>query len=118
MSVFTSHIRPGSPPVMVREGFSLWAALFGWVWLLFQRAWVPAALALLAGVLAGRLTMATQNPAPGIALFLLQGVFGRDLVRWGLARRGFAEGPPVVAGSAQVALVRLLSERADLLPQA
>jgi hypothetical protein len=113
--VFTSHLKPGHPPALVREGFSLGAALFGWLWLLVQRAWIPALLALAASLIAGRLTAALASPAPAIGLFLLQGLFGRDLVRWGLARRGYVEGPPVVAGTRDGALVRLLTERPDLL---
>jgi hypothetical protein len=101
--------------VLVREGFSIWAALFGWIWLLVNRAWIPAVLAFAVSVLVGRLTMQWQSPAPGLGLFVLQGLFGRDLLRWGLARRGFAEGPPVVADTQDGALARLLTERDDVL---
>ncbi len=38
-----------------------------------------------------------------------------DLLRWGLSRRGFAEGPPVVADTQDGALTRLLTERNDVL---
>ena len=113
--VFTSHLKPGQTPVLVREGFSFWAALFGWLWLLVNRAWIAAALVFAASVLVGRLTTSLQSPGPAIGRFVLQGMFGRDLLRWGLARRGFVEGPPVVAGNRDGALVRLLAERPDVL---
>jgi hypothetical protein len=115
VTVFTSHIKPGKTPVLVREGFSLWAAVFGWIWLLFNRAWIAAALALAVSVLVTRASLQWQSPAAELGLFALQGLFGRDLVRWGLARRGYAEGPPVVADTPDGALTRLLTERADVL---
>ncbi len=115
MTVFTSHLKPATTPVLVREGFSLWAAVFGWVWLLFNRAWIPAALVFAASLVVGRLSMVLHSPAPEMGMFVLQGVFGRDLLRWGLSRRGFAEGPPVVADTPDGALARLLTERDDVL---
>jgi hypothetical protein len=100
---------------MVLEGFSWAAAFFGWLWLLFHRAWVPAALLFAVGLLLLRFSGTFNAPAPALALFLLQGMFGRDLVRWSLAMRGYQPGPPVVAANQDGALARLLTERADLL---
>ena len=42
------------------------------------------------------------------------GVFGRDLVRWSLARRGFDEAHVIAARDADTALARLLARRPDL----
>ncbi len=109
-------MKPGRPPVMVREGFSWSAAVFGWLWLLFHRAWVPAGLMFAAGLLVLRLGASLQNVAPSLALFLLQGVFGRDLWRWSLHLSGYRQGPPVAAVDEDGALARLLIERADLRP--
>lgn len=114
MKVFTSHLKPGEAPVMVLEGFSWGAAFFGWVWLLFHRAWVPAALMFAVSLLLLRASGALNSAAPGLALFVLQGMFGRDLVRWSLAMRGYQPGPPVVAANQDGALARLLTERAEL----
>ncbi len=99
---------------MVLEGFSWGAAFFGWVWLLFHRAWVPAALMFAVSLLLLRASGALNSAAPGLALFVLQGMFGRDLVRWSLAMRGYQPGPPVVAANQDGALARLLTERAEL----
>lgn len=115
MTVYTSHVKPGAVPVMVQEGFSWWAALFGWVWLLVHRAWIPAILVFAASLVTGRVAVLLESPFVGLGLFVLQGMFGRDLWRWGLARRGYVEGPPVVAGNSDDALARLLSERGDVL---
>jgi hypothetical protein len=115
VTTYTSHLKPNVTPLVVREGFSWWAALFGWLWLLVNAAWIPAILLFAASVAVGRLVTALQSPAPVLGLMLLQGLFGRDLLRWGLARRGFVPGPVVEAASQDSALVRLLTERADLL---
>ena len=118
MIVFTSHVAPpaksGQLPVLVREGFSWGAAIFGWIWLLFQGAWGPALLVLAAALLAGKLGMVTHSIAPGLAVFLVQGVFGRDLVRWWLTLRGWRPAGPVAAPSHDAALLRLLDERPEL----
>ena len=115
MMIFTSHLKPGHQPVMVREGFSWAAAIFGWLWLLYHRAWVPAALVFAASLLLARLGQIVSPLALGLALFLLQGLFGRDLWRWSLALGGYQSGPPVLASNQDAALARLLTERADLL---
>ena len=70
--------------MLVREGFSWAALILGPVWLLANRAWIPAALTLAAEVAAARTWPLGLAVAVGI------GLFGRDLVRWSLARRGFA----------------------------
>lgn len=38
MRFWTSHVRPGTPPVLLSEGFSLGALLFGPLWLIARRA--------------------------------------------------------------------------------
>ena len=118
MIVFTSHLAPpeqrGRLPVLVREGFSWGAALFGWLWLLVQGAWGPALLLFAAGVAAAKLGVMLHSVAPAVAVFLVQGVFGRDLVRWWLGLRGWRPAGPVAASSHDAALLRLLAEHPDL----
>ena len=112
MKIFTAHIREaGDPPVLVREGFSWGALIFGGFWLLAQRAWIPGILAL-CGAVALRFL-----PYAGVLEFGLAwalGVFGRDLVRWSLALRGFTEAHVIAAGDSDTALARLLARRPDL----
>ena len=114
MIVYTSHVKPNVLPVLVREGFSWGAAIFGWIWLLFEGAWVPALLVLAAAIGALKLSGMVHSPAPLVALFLVQGVFGRDLVRWWLGLRGYRNAGPLAAASREAALLRLLSERPEL----
>jgi hypothetical protein len=118
MKIYTSHTKPGDDPVLVREGFSWAAFLFGPLYLAAHRAWVPAALNLAAIILLQAICTAISSPAPMLGLAILQGLFARDLWRWGLARRGFAPGPVVAATNQDQAFARLLGARPDLLPRA
>jgi hypothetical protein len=103
MIIFTSHVK-----------FSWGAAIFGWIWFLAQGAWVPGLLILAGDVTATWAAGATGSIAPLAAIFLGQGVFGRDLVRWSLGLRGYVPGLPVAATTHDGALLRLLSERPAL----
>lgn len=115
MRVFTSHLRADRMPLLVREGFSWGAFLFGFLYLAANRAWIPAVLNLAALLLAVALGRATGSGAPLLGLALLQGFLGRDLVRWGLSRRGFSPGPVVAGADHDLALAKLLGERTDLV---
>jgi len=112
--VFSSHVKPGAVPVLVQDGFSWGAALFGCLWLAWQGAWIPAGLVLLADVAAQLVQNAWYGAAVGVTLLLLQGIYGHDLVRWSLRLRGYDDGPVVAAASADAALLRLLAECPDL----
>jgi hypothetical protein len=114
MIIFTSHVKPQRLPVLVREGFSWSAAVFGWLWLLVQGAWVPALLLLACVLAVSRLMVATHSMLPLIGLVLIQGVFGRDMLRWWLGLRGYRQDTPVAALTHDAALLRLLNERPDL----
>jgi len=118
MKIFTSHLRNREAPVLVREGFSWGAFFFGPLYLAVHRAWVAAALDLAAIVLTPLLCARLGEGAPLVGLVLMQGIFGRDLVRWGLAQRGFAGGPVVAAPDHDQAFARLLGARPDLIPPA
>ena len=114
MKVFSSHLREGATPVLVREGFSGAALVFGWLYLVWHRAWIAAVLNLAAALLAGWLVRLTGSLAPFFGLLVLQGLFGHDLWRWGLERRGFVPGPILAAIDEDTAMARLFAERADL----
>jgi hypothetical protein len=115
MRVFTVHARMGEKPrtYLVREGFSVWAFLFGPLWLLARRLW----LALLGYLLVGAAISALPDPWEGwavLALQLLLGFHARDLERWTLGRRGFVSGGVVVGNDEDDALLRLIRARPEL----
>ncbi len=116
MKIWTAHTRPDSPPILVKEGFSWGAFLFGPIWLLAQRAWIAAVLDFCAG-LALAFVPGRAGPLLMLALAWLVGLFGRDLVRASLERRGFATVHVVAASDEDGALARLLARRPDLIPE-
>lgn len=117
MRIWTAHVRPDTAPVLVREGFSWAALLFGPLWLLLHRAWLAALLAMAAGILVGF----APGPWGGLleaAVAVGLGLFGRDLWRWSLDRRGFLLVDLLAAPDEDTAMARLLERRPDLMQAA
>lgn len=107
MRVYTVHIRPGSwlpddGAVLVKEGFSWPAFLFGPVWALARGLWLVAAALLAAGAALGAALELSGADSPARAAIVvgfqvLVGFTAMDFQRWSLARRGFAEAQVVAA---------------------
>jgi hypothetical protein len=114
MKFWTAHLRRGDPPVLVREGFSWGALIFGVFWLLAHRAWIPAALVFAANLLIGSLTAGPVAWILMAALALWLGLSGNDLRRWSLQRRGFQVFQVLAARNQTEALARLLDRRPEL----
>ncbi len=114
MRIYTAHTHPTRAPVLVREGFSWGAAIFGPLWLFFHRAWLAAVLVLCAEVLLGLIPLPPLRFGLELALAWLLGLFGQDLRRWSLARQGFLLAHVVAGADADAALARLLDRRPDL----
>ena len=114
MKFWTGHIRAGAPPVLVREGFSWGAFLFGPLWLAAHRAWIPAALVLAADILIVTLAKGPPQPVLLLAVAVWLGLTGQDLRRWSLLLRSFALSQIVAARDETEALGRLLDRRPDL----
>jgi hypothetical protein len=120
MRRYTVHAPPAEAetpraPVLVREGFCLWAFVFGFLWFLWKRLWWEALGFLVVSV---ALVMLLPAPAEGpalIALHLLAGFEGRDRLRAKLARRGLGEQGVVVAPTLDLAWFRLGQQRPDLI---
>lgn len=102
-------------PVLIPEGFSWAALLFGPFWLLAHRLWLEAALLLGVVLLAGLLLpMALALPALAVIQILL-GLHAQDLRRGALVRQGRPAITLVAEHNADRALARLLDARPDLL---
>ena len=113
MKSFSAHTRAGAPPVLVKEGFSWGALVFGPFWLFWQRAWIAGVLALCAWIAASLVS----PPFSGVLLLGLSwllGASGADLVRWSLERRGFLTAHVIAATTEDAAFARLLAARPDL----
>jgi hypothetical protein len=111
---WTGHTRPGTPPILVREGFAWGALLFGPLWLAAHRAWIPAALVLAAGILILALAPGATATALMLALALWLGLSGQDLRRWSMRQRGFTLFEIVAARDEADAFARLLERRPGL----
>ncbi len=116
MRFFTTHLREGRPPVLVREGFSGAAFWFGAFWLAASGAWIAAGITMAAALLVFVLAQATGAGVLLLAFATLQGLLCPDFLRWNLAKRGYQPGPVVAARDPDLALQRLLDHRPDLLP--
>lgn len=109
MRSWTIHLPPPGiqreAAVLVPEGFSFWAFLFGPLWLFRHRCWLAGVIALAA------FALATQAPAPfdvaaPFALALLLGFHGHDLRRWTLERREMPASHLVLGRDEDSALMR------------
>ena len=114
MKIWTAHEKPNAEPVLVREGFSSGALLFGPIWLAIHRAWLPAA-----AVVVLTIAMLLIGPPASVILVLglaaLLGFSGRDLLRWSINRRGYLESAVVTGRDEDEARFRLLAARPDLV---
>src|SRR5882757_8011305 len=103
MSVYTVHEPPkretgiSADPerfVFVRDGFYVWAMVFGPVWLLWRRLWLALLLYVAAwicveGILWALKAGAGAHAAIAAAFALLLGMEASSLWRWTLNRRGW-----------------------------
>lgn len=115
MKIWTAHEKSHAPPILLREGFSFGALIFGPFWLAARHAWIPAGVTLL---LTALIPVVSRPPA-SVVLFLgfalLLGFSGRDLVRWSIGRRGYLESNIVYGRNEEDARCRLLDARPDLV---
>lgn len=117
MRSYTVHLRLGEAPVLVPEAFSWGAAVFGPFWLFARGAPLAGVLVLAADF--GLLVV--PGAAAGVMLTGLAwalGLFGHDLRRWSLERRGYTLEGVIRAPGAEAALARLLTERRELATEA
>jgi hypothetical protein len=115
VKIWTVHERAGASPMLVRDGFSFGALLFGPFWLAAHRAWLPAAAAILL-ILA--IPLLSGPPASTIFVLgfaMLLGFSGWDLVRWSVTRRRYLESNIVSGKNEDDAFDRLLTARPDLV---
>ena len=114
MRIYTAHLRDKAPPVLLREGFSFGAFLFGPFWLLAQRAWIPGILLLCLEVALAALPRPACSVV-GLGLAWMIGLTARDMLRWSLGRRGFLFAHVVAAEDDDRAWLRLMMARPDLI---
>ena len=121
--VYTVHQKADAPEpseriVLVREGFSVWAFVFGLVWLLAHRCWRMSAIFLLmlialgmAGGALGLSELTISILQLGLQFWL--GGIARDCQRASLARSGYKE-VDVIAGESDLLAERRYYDRLAL----
>jgi hypothetical protein len=114
LRIYTAHLHPNRRPVLVREGFSWGALVFGPLWLARHGAWIATAIAVAALVLACTVAAPPLRPLLAFGVFLFLGALGNDIRRWSLGLGRFQLAHVVAARSREEALHRLLTNRADL----
>jgi hypothetical protein len=115
MKAWTVHEKPNASPVIVREGFSIGALLFGPLWLAAHRVWLPAGIVFVLILLISLLTHPPASVVLILGLALLLGWSGRDLLRWSITRRGYVESNVITGRNQYDAHARLLAARPDLV---
>lgn len=124
MKIYTVHVRrqgldPERDLVLVREGFSFWAFLFSFLWLLWNRLWLAAVVLIAVQVIiAGAVYWLSANE-PAILVVdlftsIIIGLIGHDLKRWKLAQTGFVEEGVVSGRNIDDATRRYLDDHPDL----
>ena len=114
MNSFTAHLKPGHEPILVKEGFSWGAFVFGPLWFALHRAWEAAAVQFLLLVALPRVLPVRDGPIVGFGIALLAGLLGRDILRWSLDRRGYTLTEVLAARDEEAALARLLTYQPEI----
>jgi hypothetical protein len=121
MTAWTVHTHPTHPPVFVKESWSLLATLFGPLWLLLHRAWIPAILVIAVSVAIGAYPDPVVQSALSLGLAILVGLNANELYRWSLGRRGYSLVHVVFERDADRAFARVVDQwpelAASLLPK-
>jgi hypothetical protein len=113
--LFTAHVRGREAPVLVPEGFSGGALVFGPLWFAVKGAWVAAAGFLLFWVLLIALAHGPVRAPLGLLLAVTAGLFGQDLRRTALEWRGYVMAYVIAGRTEDAAYGRLIDERPYLI---
>jgi len=94
MTTYSIYARPddrgAANAIFLPDGFSWKAFVFTWVWALWNRMWIVALLVLSVMLIASALPTVPQFLL-SLAVNLVMGLHGNDLLGWSLTRRKYAE---------------------------
>jgi hypothetical protein len=118
MAWFTAHSKDGKGAddvVFLREGFSWWALLFPLLWLVIKGMWIVLIIALAAQFLIWAIAEAlgfgeAMRLIFSLAINLILGFQGNELLRWTYERRGFGEVALLEAHDIEAAEYRFFTE--------
>ena len=129
MNVYSIHVRGDAQGdknnqavklVLVKDGFSLAATIFGPLWALVQGLWEVAIIIFVFYVLMGFLINefvpgAAAATAAQVGAAVLVGIVANELRRWSLDRRGFEERDTVLGSDSADAERRFFEANPDVL---
>ncbi|MBZ0261067.1 MAG: DUF2628 domain-containing protein [Hyphomicrobiales bacterium] len=117
MTTYSIYARPddrgAADAIFLPDGFSWRAFVFTWVWALWNRMWIVALLALSVMLIATALPTVPQFLL-SLAVSLVMGLHGNDLLGWSLTRRRYAEIALSNGASLEEAELRFYAGDADV----
>ncbi len=117
MRVYTVHVPPFShrenDPLLIKEGYSWPAFLFGPLWMLIHGLWLAfvalVVVTILLGVAADAFGLGqVPQVIVSLAIAVLVGAHGNDMRRHALTRRGYRDSGVVAARNYDEALARFI----------
>jgi hypothetical protein len=114
VKLYSAHLKGNVEPILVNEGFSWGALIFGPLWLAAHRAWVAAAISFAAYVLIAALAPEPAATVLSIGLAVILGLIGNDLYSWALEHRGYVLVDVLAGRNIDDAWMRLIEHRPDL----
>jgi Protein of unknown function (DUF2628) len=120
MTTYSIYAKPNdraaAEAIFLPDKFSWGAFVFTWVWALWNRMWIVAALILSVMFIASALPAVPQFLLTlGVNIFM--GLHGNDLLGWSLKRRGLSEIGLSNGGSLEEAELRFFADGAETSTQ-
>jgi hypothetical protein len=113
MTTYSIYAKPNDPmaaeAVFLPDSFSWGAFVFTWAWALWNRMWIVAALVVSLMFIASVLPAVPQFLL-ALAVNIVMGLHGNDLLGWSLTRRKYAEIALSNGGSLEEAEMRFYAE--------
>jgi uncharacterized protein DUF2628 len=115
MTTYSIYAKPNdaAEAIFLPDSFSWGAFVFTWVWALWNRMWIVAILAMSVMLIASVLPTVPQFLL-SLAVNILMGLHGNDLLGWSLTRRKYAEIGLSNGGSMEEAELRFYADGADV----
>jgi hypothetical protein len=115
VKLYSAHLKADAEPILVREGFSCGALIFGPLWFAAHRAWVAAGLSFAAFVFIAVLAPEPAETILSVGLAIMLGLIGNDLRSIALEHRGYTLLHVLAARGRDEAWLRLIANRPDLM---
>jgi hypothetical protein len=116
MTTYSIYAKPNdakaAEAIFLPDSFSWGAFVFTWVWALWNRMWIVAALVLLVMFIASALSTVPQFLL-ALGVNIIMGLYGNDLLGWSLTRRGLSEIALSNGGSLEEAELRFYADGVD-----